>query len=90
MYVTLTDEEIINDVMGIVQQYYPNTVKIDYHNSHTKELEDFDIGEIVIDKSFEELIADFYMKMYGTGISSEELDVILSAAREAGVINEAD
>ena len=90
MYVTLTDEEIINDVMGIVQQYYPNTVKIDYHNSHTKELEDFDIGEIVIDKSFEELISDFYMKMYGTGISSEELDVILSAAREAGVINEAD
>ena len=90
MYVTLTDEEMINDVMGIVQQYYPNTVKIDYQNSHTKELEDFDIGEIIIDKPFEEIIADFYMKIYGKEISDEELDVMMSVAGEAGVINEAD
>ena len=90
MYVTLTDEEIINDVMGIVQQYYPNTVKIDYQNSHTKELENFDIGEIIIDKPFEEIIADFYMKIYGKEISDEELDVMMSVAGEAGVINEAD
>jgi len=90
MYVTLTDEEIISDVMGIVQQYYPNTVKIDYQNSHTKEIEDFDIGEIVSDKSFEEIISEFYLKMYGTEISGEELDVMLSVAREAGVVNEAN
>lgn len=90
MYVTLTDEDIINDVMGIVQQYYPNTIKIDYQNSHTKEIENFDIGEIVSDRSFEEIISDFYLKMYGTEISDEELDVMMSAAREAGVINEAD
>lgn len=90
MYVTLTDEDIINDVMGIVQQYYPNTVKIDYQNSHTIEIENFDIGEIVNDKSFEEIISDFYLKMYGTEISDEELDVMMSVAREAGVINEAD
>ncbi len=90
MYVTLTDEDIINDVMGIVQQYYPNTVKIDYQNSHTLEIENFDIGEIVNDKSFEEIISDFYLKMYGTEISDEELDVMMSVAREAGVINEAD
>ena len=90
MYVTLTDEEIINDVMGIVQQYYPNTVKIDYQNSHTKEIENLDIGDIVSDKSFEEIISDFYLKIYGVDISGEELDVMMSVAREAGVINEAD
>ena len=90
MYVTLTDEEIISDVMGIVQQYYPNTVKIDYQNSHTKEIEDFDIGEIVSDKTFEEIISEFYLKMYGTEISGEELDVMMSVAREAGVVNEAN
>ncbi|MBR3331404.1 MAG: exonuclease SbcCD subunit D [Mogibacterium sp.] len=89
MYVTLTDEEMINDVMGIVQQYYPNTIKIDYQNSHTKEIENFDIGEIVSDRSFEEIISDFYLKMYGVEISDEELDVMMSAAREAGVIDEA-
>ena len=90
MYVTLTDEDVISDVMGIVQQYYPNTVKIDYQNSHTMEIENFDIGEIVSDRSFEEIISDFYLKMYGMEISGEELDVMMSAAREAGVINEAD
>ena len=90
MYVTLTDEEIINDVMGIVQQYYPNTVKIDYHNSHTMEIENFDIGEKVSDRSFGEIIAEFYLKMYGKEISDEEMDVMISAAREAGVINEAN
>ena len=79
----------INDVMGIVQQYYPNTIKIDYQNSHTKEIENFDIGEIVSDRSFEEIISDFYLKMYGVEISDEELDVMMSAAREAGVIDEA-
>ena len=90
IYVTLTDEEIINDVMGIVQQYYPNTIKIDYQNSHTKEIENFDIGKIASDRSFEEIISDFYLKMYGTEISDEELEVMMSAAREAGVLNEAD
>lgn len=90
MYVTLTDEEIINDVMGIVQQYYPNTIKIDYQNSHTMEIENFDIGEIVSDKSFEDIISDFYLKMYGTEISDEEMEVMMSVAREAGVINEAN
>ena len=33
IYATLTDEEIIGDAMGIFQQVYPNTVKIDYDNS---------------------------------------------------------
>ena len=36
IYATLTDEEIIGDAMGIFQQVYPNTVKIDYDNSHTR------------------------------------------------------
>ena len=39
IYATLTYEEIINDAMGIFQQIYPNTVKIDYDNSHTREIE---------------------------------------------------
>ena len=90
IYVTLTDEEIINDVMGIVQQYYPNTIKIDYQNAHTMEIKNFDIGEIVSDKSFEEIISEFYLKMYGVEICDEELDVMMSVAREAGVVNEAN
>ncbi len=89
IYATLTDEDIINDAMGIFQQVYPNTVRIDYDNSHTREIEQVDISKIAENKSFPELIGDFYRLMYGCEITDEEMDVMRTAAREAGVINEA-
>lgn len=90
IYATLTDEDIINDAMGVFQQIYPNTVRIDYDNSHTREIEQVDISRIAENKSFPELIGDFYRLMYGCEITEEEMDVMRTAAREAGVINEAD
>lgn len=90
IYATLTDENIINDAMGIFQQVYPNTVRIDYDNSHTREIEQVDISRIAENKSFSELIGDFYRLMYGCEMTEEEMDVVRTAAREAGVINEAD
>lgn len=90
IYVTLTNEEIINDAMNIVQQYYPSTVRIDYQNSHTREIEEFSAAEATEDKSFDELISDFYRMMYGEDISEEALEIMMSVAREAGVIHEAD
>ena len=90
IYATLTDEDPINDAMGIIQLTYPNTVKIDYDNSRTRAAELTDISEIAQNKTFTELISDFYQLMYGCEISDEELDVMRMAAREAGVINEAD
>lgn len=89
IYATLTDEDIINDSMGIFQQIYPNTVRIDYDNSHTREIDQVDISKIAENKSFPELIGDFYRLMYGCEITEEEMDVMRTAAREAGVINEA-
>ncbi len=90
IYVTLTDEDIVNEAMGIFQQYYPNTVRIDYDNSRTRETEQVDIAGIAENKSFSELIRDFYRLVYGCEISGEEMEVMRAAAREAGVINEAD
>nr|WP_027871606.1 exonuclease SbcCD subunit D [[Eubacterium] cellulosolvens] len=89
IYATLTDEEIISDAMGIFQQTYPNTVKIDYDNSHTREVEQVDISKIAENRSFDELISDFYRQMYGCEISEEEMDVMRTVAREAGVLHEA-
>ena len=90
IYATLTNEDIINDAMGIMQQVYPNTVRIDYDNSHTRELERIDITAISQHKSFDELISDFYRKMYSCEISEEELQVMMETAKEAGVIDETD
>ncbi|MCM1288034.1 MAG: exonuclease SbcCD subunit D [Clostridium sp.] len=90
IYATLTDENIINDAMGVFRQTYPNTVRIDYDNSHTREIEQVDISRIAENKSFTELIEDFYRLIYGCEITEEEMDVMRTAAREAGVINEAN
>ena len=44
---------------------------------------------IAQNRSFTELINDFYSLIYGCEISDEEMDVMRTVAREAGVINEA-
>ena len=90
IYATLTDEEIIDDAMGIFQQIYPNTVKIDYDNSHTREAESIDISRITENRTFSELIGDFYKMIYDSDMTDEEMEIMNMAAREAGVINETD
>ncbi len=90
IYATLTDEEIINDVMGIIQGTYKNTVKIDFDNSHTREVEQVDISKFAEGRKFEDLIGDFYQEIYGCEISEEEMAVMRMAGREAGVFHEAD
>lgn len=88
IYATLTDEDIINDAMGIFQQTYPNTVKIDYDNRRTKEIGQVDITNLAQNRSFAELIEDFYKLMYSCEISQEEMDLMKTVAREAGIIDE--
>jgi exonuclease SbcD len=90
IYVTLTDEDIVSDAMGIFQKVYPNTVKIEYDNSHTRKIEEIDISKITKSKSFPDLVSDFYSIVYGCEISDEEMKAMMRVAREAGVINEAD
>lgn len=90
IYATLTDEEVIDDAMGIFQQYYPNTIKIDYDNTHTREMEQVDISRITEDKSFFEFFVDFYHMIYGCDISEDEMSIMGEVAREAGVADETD
>lgn len=90
IYATLTNEELIDDAMGIMQQVYPNTVKVDYDNSRTREVDRVEIAGNLKQKTFDELISDFYSKMYGCAISEEEMQIMKEAAKEAGVIDETD
>lgn len=88
IYVTLTDDEIVDNAMGIFQQYYPNTVRIDYDNPHTRAIRQVAVRETIKERSFLELIADFYEQIYGCAISEEEQRIMNEAAGEAGVIHE--
>ena len=90
IYITLTDEELVNNVMNIVQGVYPYTIKIDYDNSHTRAIEQDSISGLIENKSFTDIIKDFYNQIYGYDISEEEMRIMREVAMEAGVINEAD
>lgn len=88
IYVTLTDEYTIPDAMADIRQYYPNTMKIDYDNSHTRTAGKIDVALVTQEKSFPELISEFYQMMYGCEISEEELQLMMEVAGEAGVMDE--
>lgn len=90
IYVTLTDEYAIPDAMATIRQYYPNTMKIDYDNSHTRAAGKIDVSQVTQEKSFSEIISDFYQMMYGCEISEEEMKLMLEVAGKAGVIDETD
>jgi len=90
VYVTLTDENPIPDAMAVIRQHYPNAMKIDYVNSHTREREAVDVTRAAREKSFREMISDFYQMMYGQDISPEEVKIMMEVAGEAGVADETD
>ena len=53
-------------------------------------MEQVDLSHIVENKSFSELISDFYRLVYQCEIGEEEMDYMKMAAREAGVIYETE
>lgn len=90
VYVTLTDEEPVNHAMDIFQQHYKNTMKIVYDNAYTRETGQVDIAKITQEKTYPELLSDFYQMIYGCEISAEELEIMKEVAREAGIVGETD
>lgn len=90
IYVTLTDEDSIPDAMAAIRQEYPNTMKIDYDNFQTRAAGQIDVSQVTQEKSFSEIVSDFYQMMYGCEISEEEKALMMKAAGEAGVTDETD
>lgn len=86
IYATLTDEETQFDAMARLQEVYPNTMKLDYDNSATRAVMDFDEVMDVESKSFHELVTDFYRLINGGEPDQDEWKIIEEAARESGVI----
>lgn len=90
IFAYLTDEDVVGDAMAIFRQYYPNTLQIRYDNARTRELEGAGRGEVQKERTFPQLISDFYEAMYGCPISGEEMEIMKRAAKEAGIIDETD
>lgn len=85
IYATLTDEESQFDAMARLREVYPNVMKLDYDNRETRALMEADQEFETEDKSFSELVTDFF-RLYGAEVTEKEWTIIEEAAREAGVI----
>lgn len=85
MYVTLTDEDTVWEAMARVQQVYPNAMRLDYCNSHTAAVQDFDFSDVTGGRTFEDIIRDFYALQRGGEPTEEEWKILRKTAEEAGI-----
>ena len=90
IYITLTDEDVIDDAMGVIRNYYNRPVKLDYDNSRSKDISFEDVELKTESKPITDILGEFYNKMYGVDISEDEMKIFKEVAMKAGVINEAD
>lgn len=86
IYATLTDEETQYDAMVRLQEVYPNTMKLDYDNASTRAIYEEEACHEVEEKTFQELVSDFYQLINGGVPDPEEWKLIEEVAREAGVM----
>lgn len=89
MHVVLTDEEPKENVMSIIRTVYPNAMKVEYKNLHSNQTDTLEIDDEINDKSFIDIIKEFYYKMFQTEISEDEIKIMKETAKEAGIIDEA-
>ncbi len=85
IYAVLTDETMQYDAMRRLQEVYPNTMKLDYANVNQHGAASDDMYDTE-NKSFQELMGDFYQLILGTEPTDEEWAILNDVAREAGVL----
>lgn len=90
IYVTLTNEDMQENAMAIFQGLYPNTVKVDYKKDDDISFNLEELSDSIEDKSFSEIIGEFYKSLHGNDLSEEELKVLLEVAKEVGIVDEAN
>lgn len=90
IFATLTDEDEKPNSFDKLKDIYPNLMALSFENSRTKALAKAEVTDISIDKSFEELMSDFYKQILGNEIDDEDLACLKEVAKEAGIINETD
>ncbi len=86
IYATLTDKDIQFEAMARLREVYPNIMKLDYGEKFYRRYRELDENREKENKSFPELIRDFYELMNGDTPDEEAWKLLMEVAKEAGVI----
>ena len=84
LWVTLTDEQTVPDAISRVKGYYPNVMRLNYENSHTRAISNYDFTVLQEKKDLRELVTDFSRMVTGEELTEEEWQIIRDCAKEAG------
>ena len=91
LYITLTDQEWNLDADTILSLVYPNILRLTSQSAVDREAEELDLRDAETEqKDFRSLLGEFILRVTGEEMTEEEREILLDAAKEAGVINEAD
>lgn len=75
LHITLTDEEDVMNAVGLLEQKYPNLMKLDYDNRRTRERrEPGQAAEVT--KSPLELFEEFYRRQNNQELKEEQRDLL--------------
>lgn len=85
VFVTLTDETPIPDAFAAIQKRYPNAMNLRYQEKDSQKDDEATYGQEPVRASFEEQMRDFYKRILGQDPSDEEMKILGSVAREAGI-----
>lgn len=88
VFVTLTDEHPLMDVIGTIRQYYPNVMHVAYEQPGSGQTKRSDFSQRSVGKTFEEMIRDFFEMMYEREMDEEDLRIMKEIAGEAGIADE--
>lgn len=86
IYATLTDEEFQFDAMARLREVYPNIMKMDYDNATTRAMQENETDISTEEKSFKELVEEFYQLLNGRMPNEKEWKLIEEEAKEAGIL----
>lgn len=89
VFVELTDKDKIDDVRNTLKTHvYPNMMSVEYYRPEQSATStELPAHEYIEEKSFREIITDFYSYVHGKDITEKELAILEELAREAGIKN---
>ena len=88
VFVTLTDEQIAADAIDRIRHSYPNVMHLEYQNSHTEAIRQYDIHSQETIISFEDLINDFSRRVNGHELNEEQIKILKEIAAKEGIEDE--
>lgn len=85
-YITLRDNDDVLNAKGILSGHFHRILQLDYNNDRTRALNSEDFFIAAENRTFDELLSEFYKLIRNEEISEEEMNYMRELAERAGAL----